>query len=85
VTTAAFVGRPSTPISGESFELAAYELFLALVDLDLKLRFRGLVCRGDKADPLVFEFGLAPLALPLLALELRPAHAVPPFADAKTG
>jgi hypothetical protein len=71
-------------ISRELFELAAYELFLALVELELRLRLRSLVCRGDKADPLRLEFGLAALALPLLALELRPAHAVPPFADAKT-
>jgi hypothetical protein len=38
----------------ESFELAADELFLALVELDLGLRLRCLVRRGDEADPLVW-------------------------------
>jgi hypothetical protein len=65
-------------------ELCADELFLALVELDLGLRLRCLVCRGDKPDPLGLELGLAPLALPLLSLILRPAHAVPPFASPST-
>jgi hypothetical protein len=69
----------------ESFKLlAADELFLALVELDLGLRLGCLVRRGHEADPLGLELGLAPLALPLLTLVLRPAHAVPPFACART-
>jgi hypothetical protein len=68
----------------ESFGLAADELFLALVELDLALRLRCLGRRRDEADPLGLELSLPPLALPLLMLILRPAHAVPPFARAKT-
>jgi hypothetical protein len=52
----------------ESFELAADKLFLALVELDLRLGC--LLRRGDEADPLGLELGLAPLALPLLTLVL---------------
>jgi transcriptional regulator with XRE-family HTH domain len=65
-----------------SFDLAADQLLLALVELDLRLRC--LVRRGDDADPLGLALGLASLALPLLMLVLRPAHAVPPFACART-
>jgi hypothetical protein len=67
----------------KSFELAADELFLARVELDLGLRLCCLMRRGDEADPLGLKLGLAPLALPLLTLILRPAHALPPFACAK--
>jgi hypothetical protein len=74
-------GRPvGAAVDGhESFELAADELLLALVELDLALRLRCLVRCGDEADPLGLELGLAPLALPLLTLVLRSAQAVPPF------
>jgi hypothetical protein len=77
-------GRPlgAAVVGHGSVELGADELFLALVKLDLGLRLRCVVCRGDKPDPLGLELGLAPLALPLLMLLLRPAHAVPPFASA---
>jgi hypothetical protein len=57
----------------EVVELAADELFLSLVAPDLGLGC--LVRRGDEADPLCLELGLAPLALPLLTLVLRLALA----------
>jgi len=68
----------------ESLELAADELLLALVELDDGLTLRCLARCGDEADPLGLELGLSPLALPLLTLVLRSAHAVPPFACART-
>jgi hypothetical protein len=54
----------------ESFGLAADELVLALVELDLRLGLCCLARRGDEADSLGLEVGLAPLVLPLLTLIL---------------
>src|SRR5919204_1427576 len=71
--------------SHEPRELARDELRLALFDLGLGLRLRGHgLGRRDEPEPLRLELGLAPLALPLLTLVLRPAHADPPFACAVT-
>jgi hypothetical protein len=78
--SSATAARLGAAVDGhESLELAADELLLALVELDLALRLRCLVRCGDEADPLGLELGLAPPALPLLTLVLRSAHAVPPF------